>query len=216
MSEMESRVLSIVLAGAKATLPVDPSTDPVLFDGEGWSSNYDAGASTMLLYNIKKIDLSGYSLQEKTLFPQGILMQDMDTLPVGVNMGTAVPVKRATIVSTTPISLEDLTNSNGDQWHLPGALGSNHSLQNILGGRMLSYLQLDTYAGLQQVAGTTWGSGDSTAADAMWICEAYLLPSIASLNFYIPDSSIVLPSLIDKEPELEYFMRLARSVEPVY
>jgi hypothetical protein len=215
--QIESRVLSKMFTGTLATLPAsDPETTPITFDGEGWESYYDAASSMWLVYNIQTIDLSGYQLQDKTLFPQGVLFQDLDTLPVAQNMGTAVPVKRASIVSTTPINEIDLRNFSSVYWHLPGSMGSTHLLANILSGRIQTYLQLDTFAGLQPVAVSTWGAGDSTAGSKLWLVEAYIIPGIASLAIGLPDSAVVIPATIFKEADLEYMMRLARSLEPVY
>ena len=215
--KVSARVLSKTFSGSLSTQPAgSPETTSVVFTGEGWKSYYDAASAMWLYYNIQTIDLSGYTLQDMTLFPQGIIFQDMDTLPVAQNMGTAVPVKRASIVSTTPINEGDLTNFDIYSWHLPGSSRSTHDLTNILSGRMQTYLQLDTFAGLQPVSMATWGSGDSTAASKIWLCEAYILPSIANLAIGLPDSAVVMPSIIAEEPELEYMMRLMRSVEPVY
>ena len=217
--DVRSRVLSKVIGGTVAGLPsADPETTPVTFTGgEGWRSFYDA-AGHWILYNIQTFDLSGYVMQEATLFPQTVLFQDMDTCPVANNMGTAVPVKRATILSTTPIAEADLTNGSlsGNTWHLPGSNESTYNLGNILQGRIQSFMQLDTFAGLQRVSTSVWGSGDSTAGEKLWYIDAYILPAIASLNFAIPDQAVVIPSIITNETELEYMMRLSRSLEPVY
>ena len=211
--EVKSRVLSKTIGGTVATLPAE-SPNPVIFTGgEGWDSVV-IGAQT-LIYNIQTIDLSGYTLQDMTLFPQGILMQDMDTVPIA-NTGWVGAVKRATIVSTTPINVGDLSNTNGLTWSLPGSNPSTHNLINILQGRMNVYLEMTTFTGLQLAGQTTWGSGDSTAGEKIWLCDAYLVPTIASAYLTIPDQAFVLPSIIAHEPELEYMMRLARSTEPVY
>lgn len=212
---VESRVLTKTIAGTKATLQSEGI--PTLFvGGEGWNS-ITVGAFT-ILYNIQTIDLSGYQLQDYTLFPQGILMQDIGTLPRGMPMGIPQIVQRATMVSTTPISEADLIDLDptGLIWHLPGSLDSTHELDNILMGRANLYLELTTYGGLQQTGTSSWGSGDSTAASKIWLVDAYVVPHMVSLNMYLPDQAFVLPSIIAREPELEYMMRLSRSLEPVY
>lgn len=211
--EVKSRVLSKTIGGTIAELPASVEGTVTYTGGEGWESVV-IGAQT-LIYNIQTIDLSGYTRQDMTLFPQGILMQDMDTVPIG-NTGWVGAVKRATIVSTTPINVTDISNTNGITWSLPGSNGSTHNLINILQGRMNVYLEMTTFTGLQLSGQTTWGSGDSTAAEKIWLCDAYLVPTIAGGVFAIPDQAFVLPSIIAHEPELEYMMRLMRSVEPVY
>jgi len=211
--EVKSRVLSKTIGGSVAALPASVEGTVAFTGGEGWESIV-IGAQT-LLYNIQTIDLSGYTLQDMTLFPQGILMQDMDTVPIA-NTGWVGAVKRATIVSTTPINVGDLSNTNGLTWSLPGSNPSTHNLINILQGRMNVYLEMTTFTGLQLSGQTTWGSGDSTAAEKLWLCDAYLVPTIANQVFPIPDQAFVIPSIIAHEPQLEYMMRLARSIEPVY
>jgi len=211
--EVKSRVLSKIIGGTVAVIPASVEGTVTYTGGEGWESVVIGGQT--LIYNIQTIDLSGYTLQDMTLFPQGILMQDMDTVPIG-NTGWVGAVKRATIVSTTPINVTDLSNTNGLTWSLPGSNPSTHNLINILQGRMNVYLEMTTFTGLQLSGQTTWGSGDSTAAEHLWVCDAYLVPTIASGVFAIPDQAFVIPSIIAHEPELEYMMRLARSVEPVY
>lgn len=210
-----ARVLSKIIQGC--TLQIGSGEgEPITFTGgEGWV-DITVGAYKVI-YNISTIDLSGYQIQDETLFPQGILMQDMNTLPVGVT-GWAPPVMRATMVSTTPIVQDDLINGTfaASQWHLPGSINSNHNLNSILMGRSRLYLTLSTFAGLVLQNETMWGSGDSTAGDKLWLVDAYVLPTIALQNFAIPDQAFVIPSIIAKEPELEYLMRLQRSVEPVY
>ena len=210
-----ARVLTKTIAGTKAT--VQSEGLPVLFlGGEGWEAVTIGGYK--VLYNIQTLDLSGYQVQDETLFPQGILMQDINTLPQAMPMGAPVPVMRATIVSTTPITQVDLIDldASGLMWHLPGSLDSNHNLNSILMGRSNVYLEMTTYGGLQLTGSSSWGSGDSTAGDKLWLVDAYVIPAIVGLNMYLPDQAFVIPSLIAKEPELEYLMRLQRSVEPVY
>jgi len=214
-NKMKSRVLSKIIGGTYGTLPPEPEAAVLFSRGEGWDSVQVAGGAFTVIYNIQTIDLSGYTIQDQTVYPQGILMQDLDTLPVG-NVLWPTPVKRATMVSTTPLNVNDLTATDGDFWSLPGSNASTHSLQNILQGRVQVYLTLNTFAGLVLSAQNTWGSGDSTAAEKIWLCDAYLVPTIPNNVLHIPDQAFVLPSIIAEEPELEYMMRLMRSVEPVY
>lgn len=211
--EVKSRVLSIRLGGSLAAIS---DTDTMTFAGDGqWNAYFLAAPlSGCIIYNIQTIDLSGYTLQDLTLFPQGVLMQDMN---IGVQGGTAAFAERATIVSTTPISEADLIKFNaGGQWQLPGTMGSTYELTNILSGRNQGYYTLTTLAGLQQISESSWGSGDSTAGEKIWVCDAYRIENNVGNIVTLPDQAFVLPSIIAHEPELEYMMRLSRSLEPVY
>lgn len=213
--EVKSRVLSKTIDGVAGV--VAASQTVIMGGGEGWKHVFiNVGTGFHLVYNIQTIDLSGYTLQDLTLFPQGVLMQDMQTFPQGA---TSAQLSRATMVSTTPINEGDLINvdaSQGNSWHLPGSLSSTHELSNILQGRLQYYLTLTTYGGLQQTSESLWGTADSTAAEKIWCVDAILFPDIEGASFAAPDQSFVLPSIIAHEPELEYMMRLMRSVEPVY
>jgi hypothetical protein len=213
--DIKSRVLSKTIQGIAGI--VGESQTVIMGDGEGWNHVFvNVGTGFHLVYNVQTIDLSGYKLQDMTIFPQGVLMQDMQVFPQGAGVAN---LQRATMVSTTPINEGDLTNvdaTQGNSWHLPGSLSSTHELANILQGRLQYYLTLTTYGGLQQTSESMWGTADSTAAEKIWCVEAILFPDVEGATFAAPDQAFVLPSIIAHEPELEYMMRLMRSVEPVY
>jgi hypothetical protein len=210
VEDVDSRVLQKVISGCAVLVGDDSIT---ISGGTDWES-YEA-TGYWVVYNIQTFDLSGYSIQERTLFPQGVLLQDMQS---GARAALCTNAQRATIVSTTPLSESDLTNFNATtgQWHQPGSNASTHSLDNIIQGRLQQYLTLTTLAGLQQVFETTWGAGDSSAADKMWMCDAWIIPKQNGNTLGIPDQAFVMPVLIAEEPELEYLMRLSRSLQPVY
>ena len=75
---------------------------------------------------------------------------------------------------------------------------------------------MTTLGTLQQTSEVMWGAGDSTAGEKIWLVDAILVPHVEGQYFASPEQAFVLPSIIAHEPELEYMMRLARSVEPVY
>jgi hypothetical protein len=213
--EAKSRVLSKQIDGCVAI--IGGSQNHTITGAEGWKGIYNSqGTGFHIIYNIQTIDLSGYNLQDLTLFPQGILMQDLQTMPQGITSPN--PLTRATIVSTTPIEESDLNqiDSGTNQWHLPGSNHSTHSLQNILQGRIQYYVLNQQSSGLMQTSESMWGSGDSTAADKLWLCDAFMIPDTENAMGAAPDQAFVIPSIITEEPELEYMMRLSRSLEPVY
>lgn len=214
--ELSSRVLTKTLGGAGVT-----STDgeTIILAGPGWDSEIiTLGAATFaLIYNIQKFDLGGYSLQDKTLFPQSVLMQDMNVGPAG---GTPANVQRCTVLSTIPLNADAFNTISAStfQWVVPGSNESTFNLQHILSARFQYFLTLTTFAGVQPMKESMYGSGTATAGHAMWYADAYLVPLISGSgwNLALPDQAVVIPALVGKEPELEYFTRLARSLEPVY
>lgn len=183
----------------------------------GWSTKViNTGfAINGFVYKINTFDLSGYTLQDKTLFPTQCIFQDLNIF----SGGSAVGFTRMTIVSTTPLNEDNLTQMNNiGMWDTPGSLNSGFNLDHILRGRMEQYHQDSTLSNtLIKTKEINWGSGDSTAADKVWVAEVYFIAMGGTVQtFYIPASAVVMPSIVDKEPEMEYFMRLARSIEPVY
>ena len=215
--KFESRVLSKVMSGAGYTIAADGTPTG---GGSDWNTlNITAGAvNYLLIYNIQTFDLSGYTLQDLTLFPQGVLFQDMNRGPAG---STPQAIQRLTLLSTTPLS-EDSFSSIGAsglslQWDVPGSSQSTFNLNNILSARYQDFVTLTTFAGVQQVKESMYGSGDSTAGESMWFADAYLVTLTGSPSaVWIPSTSVVIPTMIGKEPDLEYLMRLSRSLEPVY
>lgn len=183
----------------------------------GWQTKVENTGFSIngFVYKINTWDLSGYNLQDKTLFPTQCIFQDLNIF----SGGSAVGFTRLTIVSTTPLNEDNLTQINNiGMWETPGSLNSGFNLDHILRGRLEQYHQDSTLANtLIKTKETNWGSGDSTAADKVWIAEVYLISMAGTVQtFYIPGSSVLMPSIVDKEDDMEYFMRLSRSIEPVY
>lgn len=212
-SSRSSRVLTKTFPATLVAISADETQMPY---PTGWEeTSVTVGANTYtIIYRIQSWDLSGYSLQDKTLFPQGVVFQDAS---FGPESSPSSPLHRATIVSATPINADDLSNIGAwGEWTLPGMPGSGYELDNIILGRLQYYLTLTTAVGVQLRKESTWGSGSATAGEKMWVCDAYMTIRGANGGIYIPDSAVVMPAMVDKEAELEYLMRLSRSLEPVY
>jgi hypothetical protein len=217
--DAKARVLEKTFGNAFATMS-ETDVQMAAVSSEGWyATTITVGGVVFgLVYNIQSWDLSGYTLQDMTLFPQGVLFQDMGLGPAMVPLSPE-RLERVTMVSNWPINEDDLTRLNNlGQWNLPGSPGSTFNLDNIISGRYEAYFTMTNYASnvLVKQKETQFGSGDSTAGERMWLCDAYLFPLALNATVSIPDSAIVMPSIIAKEPELEYMMRLSRSLEPVY
>jgi hypothetical protein len=218
--EIKSRVLTQTIAGCFVTMTEEEVNIADTDRGEGWASTVltIGGVHYGLVYNIQTWDLTGYTLQDMTLYPQGVLFQDMGMGPGMVPLSPE-RLSRATIVSNWPLNEEALSDLGGlGHWHLPGSLSSTFNLDNIISGRRQDYFTMTNYSSnvLVKQKESGYGSGDSTAGSKMWFCDAYLFPLVLNGQLSIPDSAVVVPSLVDKEPDLEYMMRLSRSLEPVY
>lgn len=205
------RVLRKLWGGTAATWSGDTAT-PVLLVGNSssWKTvNLTVGAVDMaLVYRVDYFDLSGYVIADETLYPAGILINDTEFFS-GTGPGTGVIIKRLDLLCTKAPREEDLTNiSQFEGWRAPGSAASRFSLEEIVSGRMSRYIQTADAGGFQQTAQTSWGTCAATAGEKLYIVQAYLFQN--AVQVLIPGSSIVVPSIISTEPDLEYIMRLAR------
>ena len=181
-------------------------------DGQYSTSTQTIGANTYASLSVEGyFDLSGYSLQEKTVFIQSILMQDMGRGPQG---STTANLQRCTIVSLYPLAHGDVNNlDTAGTWILPGQDRSTFGLEKIVQGRYQDFVTLSTYTGVQQVKQSTFGMATATAAQKLYYIDAYLWVSSGTSVIYVPDNALVVPMVFEKEADLSYMMRLQRSVE---
>lgn len=211
-ADISGRVLQKVIPAGQLTL--SGGTSALAGAIQNWEEG-TAGTYT-LVASRERIDLSGYSLQDKTVFFQGVMNQDIGTVQ-GFNAGGGV-CQVLNLVTTTPVSFADLSSlqSDGFGWLLPGSSESTFDLDNVIQGRLRQYEQLSTTSFISMTAMSTYGSGDSTAAENLYITTAMIYPTNVDGTIFLPDQAYVIPVMIAEEPELEYMMRLARSLEPVY
>jgi hypothetical protein len=161
-------------------------------------------------------DLSGYSLQDKTLFPQGVGFQRIGTYGLA-NMTLGGLIREVLVVSTIPLSMSDFNVGTNYQTRVfPGDSNSRHNMEHIIAAECRDY-DLDQGAAFARVSqATTWGIGDATAAQKLYYARVFILPAAGlSYGFQASGMAFVVPSVIAEEPELEYFMRLSRSTEQV-
>jgi hypothetical protein len=217
MADPKTRVLRKVWGGLGLTWDGDSASSPVMLGNESsWIGHSFTPPGVILpsclIYRSDYFDLSGYTLEDETVYPQGIRINDLEFLS-GVSTGTGVVIKRLDLVCTKRPTLADLTNlSQFEGWMTPGASTSRYGLEEIVGGRLSRYVQTADTGGFQQTAITSWGTCSATAGEKLYIVQAYLISNAVS-SLLIPGSSLVLPSMIGTEPELEYMMRLSRSYE---
>lgn len=211
-ANITGRVLQKVIPAGQVTL--SGGTAALAGAIKNWEVG-TAGTYT-LVASRERIDLSGYSLQDKTVFFQGVMNQEIGTVQ-GFNAGGGV-IQVLNLVTTTPVSFADLSSlqSDGFGWLIPGSSQSTFDLDNVIQGRLRQYEQLSTTSFISQTAMSTYGSGDSTAAENLYLTTAMIYPTNVDGTVFLPDQAYVIPVMIAEEPELEYMMRLARSLEPVY
>lgn len=212
-SKTESRLLTDTVPGIQPALD---SEGNFTIDGsnQGWELGQVVaidGVNYHLLFYAGSFDLSGYSLQDKTLFAQGVLVQHCPTI---VGNGAFFTCN---VVSTEPLNIEDFTTgTSGLTWNVPGNMNNHFSMQQILYGDCTYFAEDSTINTVRPVTTSQWGTGSATARDKLYYCVAIAVqPLLFPANILYPDTTFVIPSIVAEEPELEYMMRLARSVETI-
>lgn len=210
--ETNARLLSKLLPGMQVTSDGDPNT-PLEFDGQNsWTVgevNIDGTAYYVLMTN-GYWDLSGYSLQDKTLFATGFMAQYIPTVFGSFNGFVS------RIVSTEPLPMAAFeVTAPSRTWALPGHSGSSFSMQQIFYGDCTLWTTDSTVNTVVPVTSSNWGTGSSTAREKLYMAVAICFPKTLTQQLIFPDTNFVLPTIVGKEDELEYMMRLARSVETI-
>jgi len=206
---MKSRILRETIEGVQVTIGSEHPY-PAVLEGGSWQEGTVVidGTAYKLIFNNGYFDLSGYSKEQETLFCQAVTVQEN---PVLFGSGMCFT---AHIVSTEPLNIDDFEVVSGSRaWALPGNMASSYSLQQIFWGQCSLWTTDTTVNSIRPAATSTWGVGASTAREKLYYAVAYAFPPGTPHQIFIPDTSFVLPVIIDTEPDLEYIMRLKRSME---
>jgi len=186
--------------------------------GWGQYTEYESPGAYYKVY-FGYFDLSGYTLEQKTTFIQNVMFQNVGNNRLG-GMASGYGIDECRIVSTTPLTIEDFLFTDHSSWNVPGVPTSNFSTQQIVQGTMLEY-QMDVGAVVGRLyQGSSWGVGNSTAAEKLYYARAFKFvrfisgePSGGLYFATFPAVNVIVPVVIGEEPDLEYLMRLKRSIE---
>jgi hypothetical protein len=186
----------------------------------GWSTIPGA----LSIYWKGSIDLSGYARDYKTFYPSGGVIQEGPQYFLTGGAGTTV----YTIVSSVPVNVDNLLLQLAGNAG-PGFIGSpglptigfeSQNWETVIFAQcetLLINTTLNSATGiLQPITVKQSGSLSPTAAEVLYVVKMVLpfgpVPAgITALG--VPASRVLLPGTMDQEPELEYMMRLSRSVE---
>jgi hypothetical protein len=191
-----------------------------LTDASGWERLL---VSPLVMYWKGSIDLSGYARDYKTFYPAGGVIQQGPYMAEAGGDGSVL----YTIVSSVPIDPTELhfqlAFDNGPGFinnTVAAAAGVGTNQQNwetVMFAESQLYvpnLNITTTTGLQQLLERNQsGSLAPTAAQVLYVVKMLLPFGNAQTTLVIPASRVILPGTMDQEPELEYMMRLSRSVE---
>jgi len=193
-------------------------------DNQSW--NFDStlvgGQQRPYAWYHTTIDLSRMSMEDETLFPLGITVQDpglylcSDTVNksmVVIDLITTKEIDPSLIVNFSGLFFDDLTGS------MYGMMRSSDDQTQIVFGQFRLMTHNINLPGLPDTLHTEWSkdfsSGEPTAADKLHCYRIVQIPGEASPNsqLYVPAARFYLTAVIDEEPDLEYMMRLKRSYE---
>lgn len=224
MESTDTRTLRIEIPPCQlAKLNGEPQWS-VLAAANGWLTNHATMGLTA--WWTGTIDLSGYVREMKTFYPTAGMVQKG---PYLIEVGGAGSIMY-TIVSSIPLVVEDVYN----QLLMPGGPGFLNL--GLLSGAGLGANQQNWETvifaeteinvpntnispnpqGIQQPLDRNQsGSLSATATDTLYVMKL-VIPLVADLTsetLQISASRVILPGKFGIEPDVEYMMRLKRSVE---
>jgi len=215
MENEDTRTLRLEIPGCAFTKLVADPTWTTTVASNGWK----ALAGTVQLFWAGTIDLAGYAREMKTFYPTaGFTQKGSHTAEIG-NGGSVL----YTIVSTTPLNpLEVSANllGGGGQGFL-SLLQTGEGNQNwetvLFAESDLLVTNLNIQPNpdglLQTLSSEQSGSLSPTATDTLYVMKLFF-PFVGNqTSILIPPARVILPGKFGTEPDVEYMMRLKRSVE---
>lgn len=190
----------------------------------GWTIIPLDGIPTLAVGWAGTIDLSGYARDYKTFYPSGGVLQQGSYQACRGGEGTI----NLTVVSSVPLSLENIL---GQIIYGTGPGFLNHGLYAELGigekqqdWNTVMFSQSELFvpnvnispnvSGVLNPMNTQQsGSMSPTATQVLYVAKVVYPFGEGQSLLTIPASRVILPGVMDQEPELEYMMRLSRSVE---
>ena len=190
--------------------------DPVwdMTAANGWQ------AIGLNLYWTGTIDLSGYVRDMKTFYPSAGLVQQGPYTSERDGEGFIM----YTIVSSIPLDpltvMTSLFAAQGPGFlTFSGAGGlAGQDWETVIFAEAQLYVPNTNIApnifGISQpLSSQQSGSLSATAADTLYCMKCVVPFGGSQLQMYIPASRVILPGKFGNEPDVEYMMRLKRSVE---
>jgi len=186
----------------------------------GSFANWQALVNLPVIYNENYLDLSGYELDDLTLIPSSVTVQDPGVYLYS-GQGHVFCVydilsqERLTVAQIDQLGELNRTNRQAG----PGMPGGPLDREQIVYGLYRFFSNNTTQTGMPQLmlnARTVrFGSGQPTAVQKLWAYRIVIFADspAADDTVVIPACTFVLNAEIVKEKELSYMMRLKRSYE---
>ena len=176
------------------------------------------GAGYFIAYHETYFDLAGMSMEEKTLFFDGMGVQT-GILPTWT--GASQPGDKVTItdiMTTVPLSID--TSTALDLIYIPGMLGSRQDFEHVVYGCVTQYVttqDVGSYGSAVESNKQMFGSGMPTASDRVY---SYRFVEGAAGDAGSPITALVtsqarhvLTASSKEESDHVYMMRLLRAYE---
>ena len=190
-----------------------------------------------------KLDLSGYAMEDLTVYFRSSFEQrggitsviwqvDSPTTPL---IAAETVLSEVTILSTVPMSDDNLVSTIFTMpgfipFNLPGIEPGNFDRTHIIHGSQLIWgvdsvfggdpFQINGFGYSRVIQANDFSSLEPTSADCIYCYRLIVMPESyittvrkGLISALIPPKRILLDAMTDKEPELEYMMRLKRSYE---
>jgi len=203
------------ISGATLNFSETPGASLVL-GGQGWVAINNSHASPITTYWVNRsyIDLSGWNMQDLTMFTRGVDIQKQ-LMPYAGAGNTAQGLNEMDVLSTRRLTDEEcqvyatsITGGGG-----PGFLPSTMDLQEVVYGEIAQYAVNATIAGtFIRTNGETFGSGNPIAVDKLhWTRIYYAYNPGTGDTFVIHPTNLVIQATTAKEADLVWIERLRRS-----
>jgi hypothetical protein len=199
------KALATALISNDAEAP--PSTTSTL-SGNNWVK-----LSNICFANRTYFDLSGYNLDDLTVFFQGVDIQE--------EFGTygLLPGYVVDIISTEYLTDADIINAHISEAtaldDLPGFPASTFDMEQVVYGRTRTYVTSTIWGGIGEFSQTQWGTCSATTADKLHITRIVYTDANTppSQSMIIPPCNYVVAIVVDREATLPFLMRQKRSYE---
>lgn len=206
------------LTGSRLLHATVPDTIATFTGGNVWAAtNGWQTVSNKVVYHESYFDLSAYELDDLTLVPTAISLQDgMPYTTTSADPTRRMPV--FDIVSQVRLSPEEIYDNYVTSYSFPGSPESTEDWSQLLMcnfRQMLPQVDFTDVTLLLPATGGAFGSSEPTAVQKLWHYRI-VIPSATDLSastWIIPPTRFVLGAEIIKEAELPYMMRLKRSYE---
>ena len=194
-----------------------PSTVCTETGGQYVATNGWQNLNNDVLYYESYFDLSAYELDDLTLIPTAMSLQDgMAYTTTSVDPITQLPV--LDIISQERLDMQEIYTNYTTRYDIPGSPGSTQDWSQLLmcNFRLLTpQTDFSIQTLLLPATGGSFGSAEPTAVQKLWYYRI-LIPTALDLTgsvWVVPPTRFVLGAEIVKEDELPYMMRLKRSYE---